>query len=75
MTNILWEMIILLACAVVFGLICTVLALTWWCVKFIGACAKEAWKECSVVKDAPTENSDVTLHVKNTNESEPKTNE
>ena len=75
MTNILWEMIIILACAVVFGLICTVLAMTWWVVKFIGACAKEAWKECSAVKTVPTESSDVTQNVKNTSESEKNTTE
>lgn len=72
-TNLLWDLIIILGCTVIFGLICIVLAFTWWVVKIIAASAKEAWKECSPAKTVPTEKLDVTLTAKSTNEKKPNT--
>jgi hypothetical protein len=75
LTDILLDLVILLGCAIVFGLIVIVWTLTLWIVKYIGMAAKEAWKGCSPAKDATNENSDVTLPAKSINESEQSTTE
>lgn len=74
-TNIFLDLLVTLGCTIILGLICIVLAFTWWVVKFIAYTAKEAWKECSVAKTVPNDMSDVTLTVKNINEKKPSTNE
>lgn len=40
MGNIFLDLIIALGCAILFGLICIALAITWWAVKIIAQAAK-----------------------------------
>lgn len=73
MTNILLDLIIILGCAIVFGLICVVLAFTWFTIKSMGHIVKEVRGECTPAKTAPIDMSDVTQSATNTNEHEKNT--
>lgn len=75
MTNILFNMIIILGCAIIFALISIILAFTYYSVKSIALIAKEARKECSAAKDVPIDMSAVTNYAKNTDEKKPSTDE
>ena len=73
MANILLDLITALGCAIIFGLICIVLAFTWWCIKIIGQIAKEANVKCSPVKTVQIEKSDATHAATSTDEKKPST--
>lgn len=70
LTNTLWNLIIMLGCAIVFGLICFVLAVTWSAIKIMAQTTKEVKSKCSPVKTAETDMSDAIQSVKSTNENE-----
>ena len=68
MTDIFLDLVVTLGCAILFGLICIVLAITWSCIQIIVKNAKEVVKPCSPAKTVQTEKSDAILDVKNTEE-------
>jgi hypothetical protein len=73
--NLFVDLLVLLGCAIVFGLICIVLAITWSSIKIVAKAAKEVCPKCSPVKTVKTDTSDATQPVKNTDEKKPNTTE
>lgn len=64
------DLLVLLGCAIIFGLICLVFAITWYAIKAVIKTAKEVGDKCSPVKTAQTDTSAAMQNAKNTNENE-----